>query len=1300
MVKRILKSKITSWISLIIGLLLTVVILVAVIYNTDFFAHRASSLVSRNLFRGTDFSLEFKSISGNPLDRIRIKDLRIRYMGEDYAFDVLRVEEIVFSYQVGSLVSNEPLINELVFVKPHVWAKPDSAGVLILPFVGGGSGGGGGKYKVEKFSISDGQLIYQGAKRADAVRALNLEGMIRSDGEKIVIEVSKGSTKDIRRKIEIKKIQGRVQVNSDRHPGRADNKRISIENLFVELEESSLLINGTVDPDSIRFDLNIAAEPFEIEEMMRVLDIKSEQFGELQGALAVKGVPGEMEIRGMLNGILSGYALDGFKVDIDFKKGEFVRLNKGEGRFNGALINGSGILPLSGNRIIQLDLDVRDLDLSTGFIKNNSIPESRFNGFIGLRYEIETKDLYFTMDLDKGHLRRIPFNTATASGSYRSDSLFIDKFVVSAPKHTVETRGSISRKGDIKLFIDMTCAKGDTFFSYFNIEEYDADVAFNGILEGDFDRWDLRASGSCRDLLYKGAYLPFGEINFALNKSDSFRLFMDMRGDSCDIDRFSFSGIELSLEHYKDVTSIKKLHIQRPGFAADMRGDLHTEQDKTEIVFNEVTIDALEERWVSNGKFSVNVIESKIRFDDLQLHSRLGALFMDCEIDEDKNEIDGLFSFERLGISLLNKAGLTKIPMRGRGAGQIICKGSRDNPRLKLDLVLDSSVFDSIAVDSLRLVAEYSDNVIGIDTFYLDSPEGVLEMTGTISGTNPGDISREKAGAFKDALIQLDAVCKELSLVPLFSSADKMPFVKGDFTGLISVRDSLSHPLLGIEGKIEGLASERYQIPLIDFSADINRDLLSLDGVVEVSSGHTGDFTGNIPLRSEKWFYSIDKDSQMNLGISFPDGDMSSVPGMTDIVAEANGRFSAEFAVTGTLSDPKMKGQLLLDKAGFRLGGMEEKFREIEAEIILDDTLVTVRKLRGKEGKNGNLNCKGTILLKGWKPEKYDLKIELSKILVASIPDVMSIVSGNLSVGTTESGGNKIPVITGNLIVNGAEIYIDFGDFNSAQKGVSLEPPNWIAEVDLVLKGNTWLKTPDANVEIEGDITLHHDQKGSYIRGTLNLIRGWYNVYNNKFRVVSGKLEFVHAESFRPILDVEAETNDPEGRKIYLTLSWHQDDNEPRVYLRHEDPGYSETDIWKMLGGGMAGTENGDGMSWSAMNTAQNLAANYIERMLNSQMQGVLIEVETSGGSSSASEGFEPTETTVAIGKYMSEGLYVKYKQGLSISTARHFEVEYRLSRLFLIRSEVIMYSEKILQGRSRRNSDEINVDFKVRWEF
>jgi hypothetical protein len=111
-------------------------------------------------------------------------------------------------------------------------------------------------------------------------------------------------------------------------------------------------------------------------------------------------------------------------------------------------------------------------------------------------------------------------------------------------------------------------------------------------------------------------------------------------------------------------------------------------------------------------------------------------------------------------------------------------------------------------------------------------------------------------------------------------------------------------------------------------------------------------------------------------------------------------------------------------------------------------------------------------------------------------------------------------------------------------------------------------------------------------------------------------------------------------------------------------------------------------------------------------MAGVTIELETgpstitvpgvtTGSSVSTGPGTEDyNNTRIAVGKYLSQGLYVKYKQGLSISSAREIEVEYRISNLFILRSQVIRYSETAIQGNSPRTSDEINVNLKLRWEF
>lgn len=95
---------------------------------------------------------------------------------------------------------------------------------------------------------------------------------------------------------------------------------------------------------------------------------------------------------------------------------------------------------------------------------------------------------------------------------------------------------------------------------------------------------------------------------------------------------------------------------------------------------------------------------------------------------------------------------------------------------------------------------------------------------------------------------------------------------------------------------------------------------------------------------------------------------------------------------------------------------------------------------------------------------------------------------------------------------------------------MNINVPSWLAEINLDIEGDARIRTPDANVEFLGEVVLFHDRNGTYIRGTLRLHRGWYNIYNNKFRIISGTLVFANAGQFRPIVDIEAETLDPEGK--------------------------------------------------------------------------------------------------------------------------------------------------------------------------
>jgi hypothetical protein len=1299
LVRRLIRHRVTHWISLAIGLLITAFILMIVIFKTDFFANSAGGMFSRYLFSGTQFTLEIGKLSGNPLNHVEVRDFRIRYEGEDFSYDIIRIERIELRYSPGSLLSGSPRLALVELDSPHVWIKPDSTGINIIPHMEGDSGGDLPVFAVDRFVLRDGQVIFQRPDRADALKDIKLDGSVESDGRIVHIDLSGGGAEDIRRDVFLRGMAGTIEYvhkkDEKRIPG-GEAGEIYLDSLFVELDESSFMVGGSVDPDSMIFDLHLDAFPLNIEEIARITNVETSHFGELQGPVSVKGRPGRFSVDAVLNGIFSGYALKDFEL-----KGEWLpplfRIDRGEGEFNGARVDGSGFYTFESPPMLIVDIVAGGLDLSQGFAKDSSLPKTDLNGQIKLTYYTGSKLILFDCDLGAGHIRQLPFQAARVTGSYSPDSLVFGYIALDSPTSRIRSHGSLN-SDDMRMFVDVAVARDDTIFSYLGIDEYRGDVSMNLVIGGSFEEWELRGNGTFSDFRYNRALVPEGEIKLVIDKKDAYGVQLEMTGDSCWIDPLGFSSIDVSLEYVDDITAFKRLYLQRPGFSAEMRGEVHSADGNTEIKFSEVVVNTLEDEWRSSGDFTVGLSREGVVFDDLQLHSRSGALYLDCGINEVDDYISGVFSFERAEVALLNSAGLLETPIEGRARGTVTLSGHLSDPGVDIDMLLEEGRFDTMRVDTMRLLASYAEGTYSIDEYRVSLPIGRIGIKGWLKGRALRALIRDGRESLRGFTVGLEASCEDLSLAPFLGYSSNIPFTSGIFTGKVAVSDSLVHPTAVMIGSVRRLARRNLSIPYVDVEARLEDRLVSLSGGIKIIGDHEGEFSGRIPIVPEDWFYSIDMGGDIYLEMYKPPGPLEDITGVSDLVAEANGRFSAGFKIEGPIADPVILGGLRLEKAGFRLSGMEERFRDVDANILLQDTLITIQELKGREGKDGSFTGSGNVGISGWRPESYDMDLHVDKCLFASISNVMAIATGDIHIGTETVEGHPVPSLTGDLEVNRAEIFLMLDELKSgATKGPVT--PSLLAMVDLEIPGNAWIKTPDASIEMRGDVTLHHDQRGTYLRGKLDLVRGWYNVYGNKFKVRSGQLEFAYAGGFRPLVDIEAETLDPEGRKIFLSLLWMQDDVEPKVTLVHEDPGYSETDIWKMLGGGIVDSPGGQ-EGWDAIGTAQNLAANYIERALNSQMQGITIELETEGTQNRTNNGTEQKQTMVAVGKYLSEGLYVKYRQGLAISTVRQIEVEYRLSRLFLLRTQLIKHSETAIQGESSRTTDEYNVDLKLRWEF
>ena len=72
----------------------------------------------------------------------------------------------------------------------------------------------------------------------------------------------------------------------------------------------------------------------------------------------------------------------------------------------------------------------------------------------------------------------------------------------------------------------------------------------------------------------------------------------------------------------------------------------------------------------------------------------------------------------------------------------------------------------------------------------------------------------------------------------------------------------------------------------------------------------------------------------------------------------------------------------------------------------------------------------------------------------------------------------------------------------------------------------------------------------------------------------------------------------------------------------------------------------------------------------------------------------------IAFGRYLSQDVYLKYRQGITYTTERQVDIEYRISNMFLLRSEIIRRSSRGIRGKSRQVTDEVNFDIKFRFEY
>ncbi|MEE9246207.1 MAG: translocation/assembly module TamB domain-containing protein [Gemmatimonadota bacterium] len=343
-----------------------------------------------------------------------------------------------------------------------------------------------------------------------------------------------------------------------------------------------------------------------------------------------------------------------------------------------------------------------------------------------------------------------------------------------------------------------------------------------------------------------------------------------------------------------------------------------------------------------------------------------------------------------------------------------------------------------------------------------------------------------------------------------------------------------------VEGTIELAQGKLFEVSFSQLGGTLGyRDRrANVDLSMFRESGRLFRLHGSLPvhLRLPEFGASIpERPIQVTLdGDSIP---LNLVAILTDQLEFSAGIADASIAIGGTPSDLKLLGEAVVSGGRVRVVPTGITYEDLSANAAFRGGMIVVNEvtLSGLNGGSGRIT--GTIGVTDWRNPEFDLRIEATALPAYDRLDARMVVSGTAGLrGPYELAtlDGELNVVSGVLFIEEIgrrrEIVDPFGErfflldtmfvveeeLGLASSNVFLD--NLTIDQKINVEGDTWLRSKDTNVEIQGELTLRHRPAEEEFRidGTLHALRGDYKLFNKRFALVEGEIEFVGTPALNP----------------------------------------------------------------------------------------------------------------------------------------------------------------------------------------
>jgi len=1298
-------------ITLLMGLLVAGAALAWLAAHPQLYAGQLGRLVTRNLLQDSGATLSFADLRGNPLEGMTFYEVVLVRSGEEGEFLYVGADSVSVSYDPRAILRRDPVLQELevggaqVIVRggedepdpdesePHAWTTIDALPRFEV-----------GRLRLDHVELevtaADGSVLSQ-------VRDVHADLSVDSDGQEL-----SGIVRSLRGHWPT---QG-VRVHTAHGRAGFDPPTLTCEDFHVEMDSTRATVDLSLAFDRAgKAELAVVgtAEDFLLSELLRLIvqDHTEVPRLRLQGEADVRMRDDRMRIVGSGEGWLDDAAVAARRFVGVIQEGR-IDFEEVDGRYRS--VNGTARGELLTDRDpprLHLTGRVSGVDLADPWTGEDlGWPRSDLATTADFRLDIADEDTAVEIDAEdlRGEVAGLPVADGRVQLRYSADQgLVVDEAVVTSQGARLEARGEVSPDEVVDLFVQAEAESVDAWAREVELPITAQRFVGAGRLIGPVESLMLDMAGTVDAVQWGRVEAERGRIWVQIPAVEvPERLFAGLEAPVLRVAGTELGSLVAELDRDGAVNTIPSLELSVPDSSLRLTGRVVEETDGETF---RVEVDALEadldgEIWSLAEPASARVRENGFETAGVELTSATGRFRLEGRAERGGALDLGLQVLDG-DLSILDRVGLVD-GIGGDVRGELGLSGTTEFPGIEARVAVDSLRLGERTIAAVELRGTASGRAVQIDDLRVRSSEGEVDVQGAVDlpfdrwlawlEENPASV----ATLWNEAGLDVRVEGRGFDLGHWLE-----PGTGGGTYGRADLELTVAGPT--VEPRIEGI------VEVLDFPAD-PFVLPWMQGTVRVDSTGTRITGGRVDLGGPDAtvtarlpvYVSLtgpsryEPDEGLELALdSGPNLDLSTLDALWPQVRSISGRGRLVLRARGHPDRPELTGDLVIRNGAFALEGWSEEVREVEVDGDLQGRRLRLDRIEGREGLNGRIRGTGEVLFDGLLPDDITLDLDAERILIATVPFLRAIGTSDdlrLTIERPTPNSPRAPKITGAVVVDKAIYTGEFAAGTEGEPDPALLPtraPDWLADLRIRAQDQVRISNQSAELRVAGDVSLIRDLEGLRLRGEVQIPQGQVPLFNNDFTITEGTLDFSR-RPVEPEVDIRAETevpiSDPTGQfgRELERITVHLTGTFARPDVRFEsESGLDETSILRLLAGfGSAGGSNG---ATGLGDVGLRAGLNFLERALANRIRGVdTIDIETEEAGLA-----DMQSTRIAVGKYLSPSLYLRFSQGLSV-TERDLFVEYQITRRTLFTSE--------LKRRLRESGaeNEFNVDLKFRVKY